>query len=182
MIEAMATAARRQDVRDSLEQYFRAHVTALAGGWQRALDQLERTSKRQAFYYSIDPAFDAARLRLPPSNSRTRLSCRSGKGTLGLCPRVKASGPAAAQLAVTRDIDGLSKVTSATLSAMLTATRNLHQSQEEKYTTRQTAAAFSACRDRLVIRIGPLRGCLSFPRIASRCDSPRPRRRVRRAS
>ena len=61
MIEAMATAARRQDVRDSLEQYFRAHVPALAGDWQGALDQLERTSKRQAFYSSIDPAFDAAR-------------------------------------------------------------------------------------------------------------------------
>ena len=61
MIEAMATAARREDIRDSLEQYFRAHVLALAGDWQGALDQLERTPTRQAFYYSIDPAFDEAR-------------------------------------------------------------------------------------------------------------------------
>lgn len=61
MIEAMAAAARRDDVRDNLERYFRAHVLALAGDLEGALDQLERTPTRQAFYYSIDPAFDEAR-------------------------------------------------------------------------------------------------------------------------
>lgn len=61
MIEAMARAAKHDDVRESLEQYFRAHVLALAGDWDGALDQLERTPTRQAFYYSIDPAFEAAR-------------------------------------------------------------------------------------------------------------------------
>ncbi|GHA18961.1 hypothetical protein GCM10007989_12940 [Devosia pacifica] len=61
MIDAMASAARRPDLRDSLEQYFRAHVLALAGDWQGAVDQLENTPTRQAFYYSIDPAFDVAR-------------------------------------------------------------------------------------------------------------------------
>lgn len=131
--EAMATAARRQDVRDSHEQYFRAHVPARAGDWQGALDQFERTPKRQAFYSSIDPAFDAARrdsdflqaiaeLGFPVVPARELQASAS---------RVKASGPAAARLAATRDIDGLSKVTSATPSAMLTAVRDLHQSQEE---------------------------------------------------
>lgn len=61
MIQAMAEAARRDDVRGDLERYFRAHVLALAGDWDGALDQLERTPTRQAFYYSIDPAFDEAR-------------------------------------------------------------------------------------------------------------------------
>ena len=61
MIDAMGAAARREDLRDNLEQYFRAHVLALAHDWQGALDQLERTPTRQAFYYSIDPAFEEAR-------------------------------------------------------------------------------------------------------------------------
>lgn len=61
MIEAMANAANRHHVQDELEQYFRAHVLALANDWPKAVDQLKRTPTRHAFYYSIDPAFDEAR-------------------------------------------------------------------------------------------------------------------------
>lgn len=61
MIRAMADTARRDDMRENLEQYFRAHVLALAGDWHGAIDQLRLTPTRQAFYYSIDPAFDKAR-------------------------------------------------------------------------------------------------------------------------
>ena len=57
--QAMLAAAQRDAAK--AEPYFLAQLLALAGRWDEAARQLGDTPTRQAFYYSLDPAFKAAR-------------------------------------------------------------------------------------------------------------------------
>lgn len=87
------------------------------------------------------------------------IAALGGIGRREVTKRTEASGLAPAQLAVTRDIDGLSQVTPATLSAYADSTTGPPPVTKRKYTTRQAATASSACHDKPATRTGSPRGC-----------------------
>lgn len=57
MIAAMVAAKASSGDQQALEPYFLAHLNALSGDIQETVTALERVETRQAYYYSIDPAF-----------------------------------------------------------------------------------------------------------------------------
>lgn len=63
--QAMLHQMQMPDGAAPLDPYFLAHFLALNGQWLEAAAQLGRTQTRHAFYYSIDPAFAAARKDQP---------------------------------------------------------------------------------------------------------------------
>jgi len=61
MASAMLAAASPHIGGSTLDPYFVAHLHALAGDWQGAIRLFADIETRHTFYYSIDPAFSAAR-------------------------------------------------------------------------------------------------------------------------